>query len=222
VQYQIAESPGFEGLYTSLASVEFNISAAVNFGALDSFSTNRSALSAAQGSNPRGGPARDSQDPVPVPGTDSTGATTGTFAGVTGLHRVFRDALSPNTAAGNSQPSNGTPTATGIAGVRAFAAVPLNQLPVNDPTAWYGLYDFEVVVGNPVGQSEPMVALSISPVLDAQGFAWSGHEDGNTIPRQGRTVFTQGASFVVIAPAPAAVTLLAVAGTFAMRRRRTA
>lgn len=220
IQYQIQEGAGFEGAIASLASLQMNVSSSQSGGSVSS-SFGRSSLSRAQGSNAIGGAPADSGDAVGP--TDTTGATTGTFAGVTGLHRAFRGGLSPNTAAGNTLPSNGTLTASGISQITPLTLSQLNQAPANDPTAWYGLYDFDITVGNNTGATDVLVSLAVAAIADSQtGNSWGAYEDGDVIPRTSRNSMSTGASFSVIAdiPAPGSVALIGLGGLVAARRRR--
>jgi hypothetical protein len=220
VQYQIQEGAGFEGIIASLASMQFNVTGSVAGGNIVNWGFDRAALSRAQGSNTVGIAALDSGDPAPA--SDATGATTGTFAGVTGLHRAWRGGLSPATAAGNALPSNGTIAANGIFLITPLSLTQLNQFPANDPAAWYGLYDFTVIVGDNTGPGDAIVNLMAAPVADAQtGNSWGGYEDGDTIPRTSRNSMTTGASFRVEAiPAPGSLALVGLGGLIAARRRR--
>lgn len=220
VQYQITEGAGFAGVIASLASLQMNITGSVAGGNLANWGVDRAELTRAQGSNSLNGAAQDSVDPVGA--SDASGAATGTFAGVTGLHRSFRGGLSPATAAGNGLPSNGTLAANGIFLITPLTLSQLNQFPADNAGAWFGLYDFTVIVGENSGPGDAMVTLTVSPVADAQtGNAWGGYEDGDVIPRTSQRFAPGTASFAVEAiPAPGALALIGLGGLVAARRRR--
>lgn len=220
VQYQIVEGAGFEGAIASLASLQMNITGSVAGGSLATWGFDRAALSRAQGSNNLGGAAVDSVDPVGA--SDTTGSATGTFAGVTGLHRAFRGGLSPATSAGNTLPSNGTLAANGIFLITPLTLSQLNQYPDANPGAWFGLYDFTVIVGDNNGPGDTVVTLNVNAVADAQtGNSWGAYEDGDVIPRTSRNSNGGSASFTVEAiPAPGALALVGLGGLVAGRRRR--
>lgn len=217
VQYQIQEGAGFEGAIASLASMQFNITGSISGGTLSNWGVDRALLTAAQ--------ARTSGTPNsvgPVPATDASGDTTGTFAGVTGLWRTYRGGLSPATAAGNGLPSNGTLAADGIYFITPLTLSQLNQFPADGAGNWYGLYDFNVIVGDNNGPGEVTVTLDVNPVADAQtGNAWGGYEDGDVIPRTSQSFMGGRAQFAVEAiPAPGSLALIGLGGLIAARRRR--
>lgn len=217
VQYQIQEGAGFEGLIASLASMQFNITGSLSGGTLANWGVDRALLTAAQS---RTNLATNAV--LPVGSSDTSGDATGTFAGVTGLWRTYRGGLSPATAAGNSLPSNGTLAANGILFITPLTLTQLNQYPANDPNAWYGLYDFNVIVGDNMGPGEVTVTLDASPVVDGQtGNAWGGYEDGDVIPRTSQRFMGGRAQFGVEAiPAPGSLALIGLGGLIAARRRR--
>lgn len=219
IQYQIQEAAGFEGVIASLAAMQMNVTSGVAGGPLTSIAVDRALLSRAQGSNTLGGAALDSVDPAPA--VDSTGAATGTFAGVTGLHRAFRGGLSPATAAGNNLPSNGTLVPGGISLITPLTLSQLNQAPDANPGAWFGIFDFTVTVGDATA-GDVTVNLAVNAVADAQtGNSWGAYEDGDVIPRTSRNSMGGTASFVVQAiPAPGALALVGLGGLVAARRRR--
>lgn len=218
VQYRIQEGAGFEGAIASLSALQFNITATTSNSGLANVGFDRAALSRAQGSNTVGGGAVDSGDPVP--GTDATGNTTGTFAGVTGLHRAWRGGLDPAGAGGNGLPSNGTIAANGIFLITPLTLTQLNQFPADNTSAWYGIYDFTVIVGD--STQDVTVNLAVNSVADQQtGSAWGGYEDGINIPQTSRNFTGFGASFDVQAvPAPGSLALIGLGGLVAARRRR--
>ncbi len=217
VQYQIQEGVDFQAGLASLASMQFNITGSLAGGTLSNWGVDRALLTAAQS---RTNLATNAV--LPVGATDNSGDAAGTFAGITGLWRTYRGGLSPSTAAGNGLPSNGTIAADGIYFITPLTLSQLNQYPANDPTAWYGLYDFNVIVGDNNGPGEVTVNLAVNAVVDGQtGNAWGGYEDGDVIPRTSQHWDSAGASFNVEAiPAPGALALVGLGGLVAARRRR--
>lgn len=215
VQYSISEGAGFEFFIASLASLQMNITSSVSGGSLSSLSFDRSALTRNQG-----GGASTSQ--APATPTDTSGNTIGATAGVTGLHNIWRGGLSPATAAGNALPSNGTIVPTGINLITPLSLSQRDQFPANNPSAWYGLYDFEVTVGDGVGGgSSVTLNLAVNAVADAQtGNSWGAYEDQDPIPRTSANSVGGTASFDIAIPAPGALALVGLGGLVAARRRR--
>lgn len=214
IQYSIAEGAAFEGFIASLASLQMNITSSVSGGGLSSISFDRSALTRNQG-----GGASTSQ--APAGATDTSGNTIGATAGVAGLHNIWRGGLSPATAAGNALPSNGTIVPGGINLITPLSLSQRDQFPVNNPSAWYGLFDFEVTVGD-AGPADAVVNLAVNAVADAQtGNSWGAYEDQDPIPRTSANSVGGAASFTVVAiPAPGALALVGLGGLVAARRRR--
>jgi len=214
VQYQISEGAGFETFIASLASMQFSITSSVAGSLSSGPSFARSVLTARQ--------AGASTSVAAVLATDTSGNATGA-ANINrqGLHGAFRGGLSPATQAGNTLPSNGTIVAGGINLITPLTLSQLAQNPSNDTNAWYGIFDFEVTVGDGLAALST-VNLGINVAVDAQTQnAWGAYEDGDVIPRTSRLFTTAGASFDVVGvPAPGAVALLGLGGLVAGRRRR--
>lgn len=215
VQYQITEGVDFQGAIASLASLQMNITGSVAGGSLATWGFDRAALSRNQ--------AGATTATAPAGATDSSGnPTLASQVGTTGLHGSFRGGLSPATAAGNNLPSNGTLAPNGIFLITPLSLSERNQAPGDFPGAWFGLYDFTVIVGDNNGPGDAVVTLSVAPVADAQtGNSWGAYELGDPIPRTSRNSNAGSASFSVEAiPAPGALALVGLGGLVAARRRR--
>lgn len=215
VQYQITEGAGFEGFIASLASMQFSIGASVAGGSLSTPTLSRSVLTSKQA-------AANSVNPVTNPDTSGNAAGAANI-NRQGLHGVWRGGLSPATQAGNTLPANGTIVPGGINLITPLTLSQLNQNPINDPAAWYGLYSFEVTVGANGSATDAVVSVGINVAVDAQTQnAWGAYEDADPIPRTSRLFTTAGASFIVqgVVPAPASVALIGLGGLVAGRRRR--
>jgi len=220
VQFRIVEGAGFEGAIASLASLQMNISASISGGSLSTIGFDRAALTQKQA---RSAPSPSSLDAVGP--TDTSGSPTLVAnQGKTGLHNVWRGGMSPSSSAGNTLPSNGTLLANGIALVTPLTLSEQGATaPSNDPNAWYGMYSFNVVVGDATPGPGPVtVSLTASAVADAQtGNAWGAYEFGDPIPRTSVNRTDGQASFLVEAiPAPGAVALMGLGGLLVARRRR--
>ena len=213
IQYQITEGAGFEGFIASLASLQMNVTSSVVGGSLSSLSFDRSLLTRNQG-----GGVSTSQ--APVGAVDNSGNTIGATVGVTGLHNAWRGGLSPATAAGNALPSNGTIVPGGINLITPLSLSQRDQFPINNPTAWYGLYDFEVTVGD--ANADLTVNVAVGAVADAQtGNSWGAYEDQDPIPRTSQNAVGGSASFTVAAiPAPGALALVGLGGLVPASRWR--
>jgi hypothetical protein len=219
VQFRIVEGAGFEGFIASLASFQMNITASLSNGTLSTIGFDRAVLTLKQA---RSAPSPSSLDAVGA--TDTSGNATGPNAGKAGLHNVWRGGMSPSSAAGNTLPSNGILLANGIGLVTPLTLSEQGATaPSNDVNAWYGLYSFNVTVGDATPGPGPVtVNLTAAAVADAQtGNAWGAYEFGDPIPRTSINATAGHASFDVEAiPAPGAVALMGLGGLLVARRRR--
>ena len=219
VQYQITEGAGFEGVIASLASMQFSITSSVVGGSLATPALDRAILTLRQARTSTANNAI-----IPVSPTDTSGNSTGVNAGRRGLYASYRGGISPIApdTTGNTLPSNGILAPGAINLITPLTLAALDQAPNDYPGEWFGLYAFEVTVGQNLSAADAIVNLAIAPAVDAQtGNAWGAYEAG-PIPRTSQNFSVSGGSFAVegVIPAPASVALIGLGGLVATRRRR--